>query len=59
MHEASFDYVNNKTNITTHQSQTNQLETNFTSWSTTDDDMNAGQGTPGSTTSNSQEGENE
>jgi len=57
MHEASFDYVNNKTNITTHQSQTNQLETNFTSWCTTDDDMNAGQGTPGSTTSNSQEGE--
>ena len=56
MHEASFDYVNNKTNITTHQSQTNQLETNFTSWCTTDDDMNAGQGTPGSTTSNSQEG---
>jgi len=56
MHEASFDYVNNKTNITTHQSQTNQLETNFTSWSTTDDDMNAGQGTPGSTTSNTQEG---
>ena len=59
MHEASFDYFNNKTNITTHQSQTNQLETNFTTWSTTDDDMNAGQGTPGSTTSNSQEGENE
>jgi hypothetical protein len=59
MHEASFDYVSNKTNITTHQSQTNQLEVNFTTWSTTDDDMNAGQGTPGSTTSNSQEGENE
>lgn len=59
MHEASFDYVNNKTNITTHQSQTNQLEVNFTSWCTTDDDMNAGQGTPGSTTSNSQEGTNE
>ena len=59
MHEASFDYVNNKTNITTHQSQTNQLETNFTSWCTTDDDMNAGQGTPGSTTSNSQEGGDE
>ena len=59
MHEATFDYVNNKTNITTHQSQTNQLETNFTSWCTTDDDMNAGQGTPGSTTSNSQEGTNE
>jgi len=56
MHEATFDYVNNKTNITTHQSQTNQLETNFTSWCTTDDDMNAGQGTPGSTTSNTQEG---
>jgi hypothetical protein len=59
MHEASFDYVNNKTNITTHQSQTNQLETNFTSWCTTDDDMNAGQGTPGSTTSNTQEGGDE
>ena len=59
MHEASFDYVNNKTNITTHQNQANQLEVNFTSWSTTDDDMNAGQGTPGSTTSNSQEGDNE
>ena len=59
MHEATFDYVNNKTNITTHQSQTNQLETNFTSWCTTDDDMNAGQGTPGSTTSNSQEGGDE
>jgi hypothetical protein len=56
MHEATFDYVNNKTNITTHQSQTNQLEVNFTSWCTTDDDMNAGQGTPGSTTSNTQEG---
>ena len=59
MHEATFDYVNNKTNITTHQSQTNQLETNFTSWCTTDDDMNAGQGTPGSTTSNTQEGGDE
>jgi hypothetical protein len=56
MHEASFDYVNNKTNITTHQSQTDKLETGFRTWSTTDDDMNAGQGTPGSTTSNSQEG---
>jgi hypothetical protein len=59
MHEASFDYVNNKTNITTHQSQTNKIETGFRTWSTTDDDMNAGQGTPGSTTSNSQEGDNE
>ena len=57
MHEASFDYVNNKTNITTHQSQTDKLETGFRTWSTTDDDMNAGQGTPGSTTSNTQEGE--
>jgi hypothetical protein len=56
MHEASFDYVSNKTNITTHQSQTDKLETGFRTWSTTDDDMNAGQGTPGSTTSNSQEG---
>jgi len=56
MHEASFDYVNNKTNITLHQSQTNKLETGFRTWSTTDDDMNAGQGSPGSTTSNSQEG---
>ena len=59
MHEASFDYVSNKTNITTHQSQTDKLETGFRTWSTTDDDMNAGQGTPGSTTSNSQEGDNE
>lgn len=57
MHEASFDYVSNKTNITTHQSQTDKLETGFRTWSTTDDDMNAGQGTPGSTTSNTQEGE--
>lgn len=56
MHEASFDYVTNKTNITTHQSQTNKLETGFRTWCTTDDDMNAGQGTPGSTTSNTQEG---
>jgi hypothetical protein len=56
MHEASFDYVSNKTNITTHQSQTDKLETGFRTWSTTDDDMNAGQGTPGSTTSNTQEG---
>ena len=56
MHEASFDYVSNKTNITTHQSQTDRLETGFRTWSTTDDDMNAGQGTPGSTTSNTQEG---
>jgi hypothetical protein len=59
MHEATFDYVSNKTNITTHQSQTDKLETGFRTWSTTDDDMNAGQGTPGSTTSNSQEGTNE
>ena len=59
MHEATFDYVTNKTNITTHQSQTDKLETGFRTWSTTDDDMNAGQGTPGSTTSNSQEGDNE
>ena len=59
MHEATFDYVSNKTNITTHQSQTDKLETGFRTWSTTDDDMNAGQGTPGSTTSNSQEGDNE
>jgi hypothetical protein len=56
MHEATFDYVTNKTNITTHQSQTDKLETGFRTWSTTDDDMNAGQGTPGSTTSNSQDG---
>jgi len=57
MHEASFDYVSNKTNITTHQSQTNKLETGFRTWNTTEDDMNAGQGTPGSTTSSIQEGE--
>jgi hypothetical protein len=57
MHEASFDYVNNKTNITTHQSQTNILESNFRSWNTTEDDMGAGQGQPGSTTTNIQEGE--
>lgn len=57
MHEASFDYVNNKTNLTLHQSQTDKLETNFRSWSTTEDDMGAGQGEPGSTTSNIQEGE--
>jgi hypothetical protein len=57
MHEASFDYVTNKTNITTHQSQTDKLEIGFRTWSTTDDDMNAGQGSPGSTTSNTQEGE--
>jgi hypothetical protein len=56
MHEASFDYVSNKTNITTHQSQTNKLETGFRTWCTTDDDMSAGQGSPGSTTSNTQEG---
>lgn len=56
MHEAAFDYVSNKTNITTHQSQTDRLETGFRTWSTTNDDMKAGQGNPGSTTSNSQEG---
>jgi hypothetical protein len=56
MHEASFDYVSNKTNITTHQSQTDKLETNFRSWNTTEDDMGAGQGQPGSTTTNIQEG---
>jgi hypothetical protein len=56
MHEATFDYVTNKTNITTHQSQTDRLEIGFRTWSTTDDDMNAGQGSPGSTTSNSQDG---
>jgi len=56
MHDASFDYVSNKTNITTHQSQTDKLEIGFRTWSTTDDDMNAGQGSPGSTTSNIQEG---
>jgi hypothetical protein len=56
MHEASFDYVSNKTNITTHQSQSNKLETGFRTWSTTEDDMGAGQGSPGSTTSNIQEG---
>lgn len=57
MHEASFDYVNNKTNLILHQSQTDKLETGFRTWSTTDDDMGAGQGNPGSTTSNIQEGE--
>ena len=55
MHEASFDYVSNKTNITTHQSQTDKLETGFRSWSTTKDDTGAGQGEPGSTTSSIQE----
>ena len=57
MHEASFDYVSNKTNITTHQSQTDREENNFRSWNTTEDDMGAGQGQPGSTTTNIQEGE--
>jgi hypothetical protein len=57
MHEASFDYVSNKTNITTHQSQTDKLETGFRSWSTTKDDTGAGQGEPGSTTSSIQEAE--
>jgi len=55
MHEASFDYVSNKTNITTHQSQTDKLEIGFRSWSTTKDDTGAGQGEPGSTTSSIQE----
>ena len=57
MHEASFDYVSNKTNITTHQSQTDKLETGFRSWSTTKDDTGAGQGEPGSTTSSIQQSE--
>jgi hypothetical protein len=57
MHEASFDYVSNKTNITTHQSQTDREENDFRSWNTTEDDMGAGQGQPGSTTTNIQEGE--
>lgn len=58
MHEASFDYVSNKTNITTHQSQTDKLETGFRSWSTTKEDTGAGQGQPGSQTSSiQQEGE--
>jgi hypothetical protein len=57
MHEASFDYVSNKTNITTHQSQTDKLETGFRSWSTTKDDTGAGQGEPGSTTSSIQQAE--
>lgn len=57
MHEASFDYVSNKTNITTHQSQTDRLESNFRTWNTTEDDMGAGQGQPGSTTTNIQEDE--
>mgnify|MGYP000026124727 FL=1 len=55
MHEASFDYVSNKTNITTHQSQTDRLESGFRSWAVTEDDMSAGQGEPGSTTSNIQD----
>jgi hypothetical protein len=55
MHEASFDYVSNKTNITTHQSQTDKLETGFRSWSTTKEDTGAGQGQPGSQTSSIQE----
>ena len=58
MHEASFDYVSNKTNITTHQSQSDKLETGFRSWSTTKEDTGAGQGQPGSSTSSiQQEGE--
>jgi hypothetical protein len=57
MHEATFDYVSNKTNITTHQSQTDKLETGFRSWSTTKDDTGAGQGEPGSTTSSIQQSE--
>jgi len=55
MHEASFDYVSNKTNITTHQSQTDKLETGFRSWATNVNDMAAGQGQPGSTTSKIQD----
>ena len=55
MHEASFDYVSNKTNITTHQSQTDRLESGFRSWAVTEDDMSAGQGEPGSTTSKIQD----
>ena len=55
MHEASFDYVSNKTNITTHQSQTNRVEEGFRSWAVTEDDMSAGQGEPGSTTSKIQD----
>jgi hypothetical protein len=55
MHEASFDYVNNKTNITLHQSQTDETEVNFRSWAITEDDMGAGQGEPGSTTSKIQD----
>lgn len=55
MHEASFDYVSNKTNITLHQSQTDEAETNFRSWAITKDEMGAGQGEPGSTTSKIQD----
>ena len=55
MHEASFDYVSNKTNITTHQSQTDKLETNFRSWAVDVHDNNAGQGEAGSTTSKIQD----
>jgi hypothetical protein len=55
MHEASFDYVNNKTNITLHQSQTDETEVNFRSWAVTKDEMGAGQGEPGSTTSKIQD----
>lgn len=55
MHEASFDYLSNKTNITTHQSQTNRVEEGFRSWAITEDDMSAGQGEPGSTTSKIQD----
>jgi hypothetical protein len=55
MHEASFDYVSNKTNITTHQSQTDRVESGFRSWAVTEDDMGAGQGEPGSTTSKIQD----
>lgn len=51
MHEARFDYAANKTNITTHQSQTDKLEINFRTWSTDIHDSGAGQGEPGSTTS--------
>jgi hypothetical protein len=55
MHEATFDYVNNKTNITTHQSQTDKLEIGFRSWATDINDSGAGQGQPGSTTSKIQD----
>jgi hypothetical protein len=55
MHEARFDYVSNRTNITLHQSQTDETEVDFRSWAITEDDMGAGQGEPGSTTSKIQD----